>query len=281
MEHGTSNPKTLDCRPLVRHHHNLINIPSVQTQHQIIRNPLPRILPRDRIANSRRLPPPPRNLNTNPDRLTRLAIDPPASVDDGESLSALHQSVLHDPLVLVRYLQQDMIQRHHGIRKVATEARHAGRAADDNMRLSRGAGAAQLSERLEQSGHAFAADFLVVDGDFGGDEFAADGGDDFVDEMAALGSGDDEAFGDGGEVVRVSLDDFEVGRPFGREDGGQFGWDAAEGDAPVACGEGVFEGGEADAGAGAEKCDGLGVSGHFGGLVDDALLWRCGYGIAW
>ena len=67
--------------------------------------------------------------------------------------------------------------------------------------------------------------------------------------------------------MRVTLDDLEVGRFRGREDGGQFGWDAAEGDALVAGGEGVFECCEADAGAGAEEGDGFGVGGHGGNFL--------------
>lgn len=73
--------------------------------------------------------------------------------------------------------------------------------------------------------------------------------------------------------MRVSFNDSEVGGCFGGEDGGEFGGDAAEGDALVAGGEGVFECGEAYTGAGTEEGNGFGVRGHCGGCL--VVLWRC------
>ena len=78
-----------------------------------------------------------------------------------------------------------MIQRHHRNGDIAAEARHAGGAADDDVGGSGGAGASQLGEGVEKGGHALSADVGVVDGEFGQDEFAPDGGDDFVHETTA------------------------------------------------------------------------------------------------
>ena len=90
------------------------------------------------------------------------------------ALSALHQPLLHNLLVRMGHLQHVVVQRDHGNRDVAAEPRHARRAADDNMRPSRGAAAAQLGERLEHGVHAFLADLRVVEGEFGVDEGPAD-----------------------------------------------------------------------------------------------------------
>ena len=57
-----------------------------------------------------------------------------------------------------------MIQRYHGDGNIAAEARHAGRAADDDVRMSCRAGFAQLGEGVEEGFHAGAADVGVVDG---------------------------------------------------------------------------------------------------------------------
>lgn len=155
-----------------------------------------------------------------------------------------------------------MVQWDHDKRDVTTEARHACRAAYNDMRVSGSAAASQLGEGLEDGGHAFSADLLVVYRHFGEDEFTADGGDDFFDELPVLGH---QALGDGGDIVRIALDDLKVWGRLGWEDGRKLGRDAAEGDAPVACGEGVLECREAHAGTGAEECDCLAVSGHCGG----------------
>ena len=173
--------------PLVCNHYNLVDILSVQMQHKIVRNPFPCIFSGDGIANSLGLPPRLGIFDANPDLITCFTIDQPAGVDDRKGFSTLHQPILHHPLVFVGDLQQDVIQWHHGIRDVATEVRHAGRAAYDNVRLSGHAAASQLGEGCQESGHAFAADLAVVYRQFGHDEFSADGGDDFIDELPVLG----------------------------------------------------------------------------------------------
>ena len=143
------------------------------------------------------------------------------------------------------------------------------------MRLSSSAAASQLGEGLEDGAHTFPADLPVVYGQFGDDEFAADGGDDFVDELPFLGH---QALGDGSDIVRITLDDLEIWGCLGREDSVKFGWGTAEGDASVACGEGVLECREAHASTGAEECNGLAVSGHCGGWLME--IWRCRHRIA-
>ena len=207
-------------------------------QHKIIRNPFPCILSGDGITNSRGLPPSLGIFDANPDLLTCFTIDQPAGVDDRKGFSTLHQPILHHPLVFVGDLQQDVIQWHHGIRDVATELRHACRAAYDNVRLSGHPAASQLGEGFQESGHAFAADLAVVYRQFGQDEFSADGGDDFIDELPVLGH---EALGDGSGIVRIALHDLKVWVSLGREYSGELGWVTAEGDASVTFGKGVLE----------------------------------------
>ena len=263
-------PQSPDRRPLVCHRYNLVDVLSVQLQHKIIRNPLPRVLPRDRIANSLRLPPSLRILDANPDLLPCLAVDQQASADNRVDLSAFHQTIFHGLLVFVRNLQHNVIQWNHGKRDVATEARHACRAAYNNMRLSGSAAASQLGESLEDGGHAFPANLPVVYRHFGEDEFTADGGDDFIDKLPFLGH---QALRDGSDIVRITLDDLKVWGCLGREDGRKLGWDTTEGDASVPCGEGVLECREPHTGTGTEKCNGLAVSGHCGGW--SMVLWRC------
>ena len=80
-----------------------------------------------------------------------------------------------------------MVQWNHGDRNVAAEARYACRAAHNNMRLSGSAAASQLGEDLQEGGHAFPADLRVVYRHFGEDEFAANGGNNFIDELPFLG----------------------------------------------------------------------------------------------
>lgn len=143
-----------------------------------------------------------------------------------------------------------MIQRHHRNGNIAAEARHAGCAADDDMRRSGRTGAPQLRKRVDQGGHALPADVGVVDGEFGHDEFTPDGGDNFVHETTAASTAFssffvrayEKALGYGGCVVRVALDHAEVRGFVGRENGCEFGGVTAEGDAVVAGSEGVLEG---------------------------------------
>lgn len=73
--------------------------------------------------------------------------------------------------------------------------------------------------------------------------------------------------------MRITLDNLKVWGCLGREDGRKLGWSTAEGDAPVACGEGVLECREAYTGTGAEECNGLAVRGHCGGCL--IVLRRC------
>ena len=142
-----------------------------------------------------------------------------------------------------------MIQRYHRNGDIAAEARHAGRAADDDMWRSGRAGASQLHQGVEQGGHTLPADVGVVNCEFGQDEFAPNGGDDFVHETTAAPTAFssfsvgayEQALGYGGCVVRVALDHAEVGGFVGGENVCEFGGVTAEGDAAVAGGEGVLE----------------------------------------
>lgn len=106
------------------------------------------------------------------------------------------------------------------------------------MRLPGSAAASQLGEGLEDGGHALPADLLVVYRHSGEYELTADGGDDCIDELPFFGH---QTLGDGGDIVRIALDDLKVWVRLGREDGRKFGWGTAEGDAPVACCECVLE----------------------------------------
>ena len=80
-----------------------------------------------------------------------------------------------------------MVQWNRDKRDVATEARHACRAAYNDMRLSGSAAASQLGECLEDGDHAFPADLVVVYRHFREDEFTANGGDDSINELPFLG----------------------------------------------------------------------------------------------
>ena len=257
-----------DHRPLICHHYNLVNVLFVQLQHKIFRNPLPRVFSGDGVADSGGLPPRFGILDANPDLIACLTVDQQAGVDDRVGLSAFHQTVFHDLLVPMRDLQQQVVQRDHGEGNVATEPRHACRATHNNMRPSGRAVASQLGEGLQHDGHAFSTDFRVVYRHFGQDEFTADSGDDFIDELPFLGH---QALGDGSNIVRITLDNLKVWGCLEREDGRKLGWDTAEGDALVACGEGVLECRETYTGTGAEECNGLAVRGHYGSFL--IVLW--------
>ena len=167
-------------------------------------------------------------------------------------------------------LQQKVVQRDHGEGNVATEPRHAYRAAHNNMRLSGRAAASQLGEGLQDDGHAFSTDFRVVYRHFGEDESTADRGDDFVDELPFLGQ---QALRDSSDIVRITLYNLKIWGCLGREDGRKLGWDTAEGDAPVACREGALECREAYTGTGSEECNGLAVRGHCSCCL--IVFWRC------
>ena len=265
-----SGPQSLDHRLLICHHYNLIDVSLVQSQHKVIRNPLPRVFSGDGVANSGGLSPSLGILDTNPDLVACLTIDQQAGVDDRVVFSAFHQTVFHDLLVSVWDLQQKVVQWDHGEGNVATESRHACRAAHNNMRPSGCAAASQLGEALQDDGHAFPTDFRVVYRHFGEDESTADSGDDFVDELPFHGQ---QALGDSSDIVRITLDNLKIWCCLGREDGRKLGWGTAESDAPVACREGVLECREANTCTGAEECNGLAVRGHCGGCL--IVLWRC------
>ncbi len=235
---STLRPQTPDHRRLICHHYNLIDVSLVQSQHKVIRNPLPCVFSGDGVANSGGLSPSLGILDANPDLVACLTVDQQAGVDDGVTLSAFHQTVFHDLLVPVRDLQQQVVQRDHGEGNVATEPRHACRAAHNNMRPSGRAAASQLGEGLQEDGHAFSTDFRVVYRHLGVDEFTADSGDDFIDELPFLGK---QALGDGSDIVGITLDNLKIWGGLEREDGRKLGWGTAEGDALVACGEGVLE----------------------------------------
>lgn len=184
---STLRPQSPYHRPLICHHYNLIDVLLVHLLHKIIRNPLPRVFPGDGVANCVGLPPSLGILDANPDLRACLTVDQQAGADDRVGFSAFHQTVFHDLLVFVRDLQQKVVQWDHGEGNVATEPRHACRAAHNNMWLSGCAAASQLVEGLEDGGHAFSTDLRVVYCHFGEDEFTADGGDDFIDELPFLG----------------------------------------------------------------------------------------------
>ena len=106
------------------------------------------------------------------------------------------------------------------------------------MRVSSNVASSQLGKRLEDSGHAVPADLHVIYRHFRHDKFTADGEDDFIDQFPFLGH---QAPRDGSGIVRITLDDLKVWGCLVWEDGRKLGWGAAEGDAPVACGEGVLQ----------------------------------------
>jgi len=243
----------------VCNHGNLVGVLCIPLQDKILGNPLARVLSGDGVPNSLRLPPGLGVLDANPDLLGRLAVGQQARADDCVSFLACYQAVLHDHLVLVRDLEHDVVKRNHGERDIATEPRKACGAAGNDMRVPGGTTAPELSESLEEGSSAFPADLWVVDAQFGHDELAADGGNDNVDKFPVLAL---EAFGHRRDIVRVALDDLEVWRSFGREDSRELRGGAAERDALVAGSKGVLKCREANAGAGAEECNGLGVAAH-------------------
>ena len=138
------------------------------------------------------------------------------------------------------------------------------------MRFSSDVVSSQLGKRLEDGRHAIPADLNVVYRHFREDEFPTDGGDDFIDEFPLLGH---QAFRDGSDVKRITLDDHKLWGCLVWKDGRKLGWGPAEGDAPVACSEGVLKCREPHASTGAEKGNGLALSGHGG--VWSMVLWRC------
>ena len=106
------------------------------------------------------------------------------------------------------------------------------------MRVSSNVISSQLGKRLEDGGHAIPADLHVVYRHFREDELPTNGGDDFIDESSFLGR---EAFRDGSDIVRITLNDLKVWGCLVWKDGCKLGWGPAEGDAPVASSEGVLK----------------------------------------
>lgn len=129
------------------------------------------------------------------------------------------------------------------------------------MRVSSNVVSSQLGKRLEDGGHAIPADLHVVYRHFREYELPTNGGDDFINEFSFLGH---QAFTEGSDVMRITLDDLKVSGCIVWKDGRKLGWSPAEGDAPVACSEGVLKCREPHASTGAEKRNGLALSGHRG-----------------
>ena len=143
------------------------------------------------------------------------------------------------------------------------------------MRVSSNVVSSQLGKRLEDGGHAIPADLHVVYRHFRENELSTNGGDDFIDEFPFLRH---QAFRDGSDVMRITLDDLKVWGSLVWKDGRKLGWGPAEGYAPVACSEGVLKYREPHASTGAEKGNGLVLSGHRG--VWSMVLWRYSMKIA-
>ena len=137
------------------------------------------------------------------------------------------------------------------------------------MRTAGDAGASELSQGLEEGSCAFPADLGVVNGELGHDEPAADGGNNGVNKFPVLAL---EALGHGSDVLRVALNDLEVRGSASWEDGRELRRVPAEGDAAVAGSKGMLECRKANAGAGAEECNGLGVATHCVGLHYEVLV---------
>lgn len=116
----------------------------------------------------------------------------------------------------MRDLEHDVVQRNHGERDIAAEARKARGAASDDVRTPGGTAASEPSESLEEGSRAFPADLSVVNAHLGHDEPAANGGNDGVDTFPVLTL---EALGHGSDIVRVSLNYLEFWDSICREDG--------------------------------------------------------------
>lgn len=219
------------------------------------------LLPLDDVAAAAQV------FDPDADRRRRLRpVHQQAGPHHDEVLAGLDQPVLHGLLVGVRHPQHAPVHDAHDERQVPARLGDARGAQGHDPGflglvpgISSGAG-----QGREQRLHAALAHVRVVDGQPAGDEGAADGEDDAVDEPGRVRGGG-QAPPDGGGVVRVALDDGEVGVLRGRELVRQLGRRSAERDARVALCQGVSQGREAAASGGAEKGDGLGVVWH--GLV--------------
>ena len=165
----------------------------------------------------------------------------------------------------MRDLEQDVVHRDHKERDVAAEVGNASSAVDDDMRTAGGTVSSELSKSFDESSRTFPADLWVVNGHFGHDEGAADGGNDDVDEFPVLAL---EALGHRIDIVRIAWNEFEVWVGIGREDGGELGRGPTKGDALMTGSKRTLKCREADAGAGAKERNGLGVATH-------CLGWLC------
>ena len=87
---STLRPQSPDHHPLICHHYNFIDVSLLQSQHKVIRNPLPRVFSGDGVANRGGLPPSLGILDANPDLVACLTVDQQAGVDDRVILSAFH-----------------------------------------------------------------------------------------------------------------------------------------------------------------------------------------------
>ena len=248
----------------VRNHDHLVRVLSIPHQDKILSNPLPCVLPGDAVPNSLGLPPGLGVLDANADLLGRLAVGQQARADDGVGFLACHQALFHDRLVLMRDLEQDMVQRNHSERDIAAEARKARGAASDDVRCPGGTATSELSESLKKGSRAFPADLWVVNAHPGQDEPAANGGNDHIDKFPVLAL---KALGYRSDIVGVSLNNLEVRGSICREDGRELRGGTAERDALVAGSEGMLKCREANAGARAKERNGLGVATHCGGLL--------------
>ena len=170
-------------------------------------------------------------------------------------------------------LEQDVVQRYHKERDIAAEAGNASAADGDDMRTANRAISSELSESFEESSCAFPADLWVIYGKLGHDQGTADGGNHAVNEFAVFAL---EALGYGFDIVRVAWNEFEVWGGICREDGGELRRGPTEGDALMAGSKRTLERREANAGAGAKECDGLGVATHCLDLLCRVLVMESG-----
>ena len=158
-----------------------------------------------------------------------------------------------------------MVQRDHKERDVAAEVGNASGAVDDDMRTAGGTTSSELCESFEESSRTFPADLWVVNGQFGHNKGAADSSNDDVDEFPVFAL---KALAHGNDIVRVAWNEFKIWGGIGREDGGELGRGPTKGDALMAGSKRTLERREANAGAGAEEGNGLGVATH-------CLSWLC------
>ena len=137
---------TFDDTRSVCNRSNLIIILGFPPQNQILRNPPPHTLPRNRVPNRHRLRPRLRILDSHPDFCDEIARRQPSHTDDREAFLAPQQTVLHRGLIFVWDLEQEMVKRNDGKRGIATERQEAGTAARDDVRVSGEAATPKVSE---------------------------------------------------------------------------------------------------------------------------------------